>query len=157
MESAKTIPRLAIVMAPAVIAMMMITSFCRIGLSRKARMASLFLHVPRHIQQPRAEPKAGAGRGCLVDIEANPPVIEDERYHPAVAQEPLTFAHGKHTAAQAVQNLRNVFLGSRHENDLANLRSRRLAHSLDGYPAAVDYFALYDFIQSAAERILARN
>ncbi len=55
MESATMIPEPASMSAEAVVAMIMIASFCRIGLSLKLRIVTLFLDRSGDVQQSRAE------------------------------------------------------------------------------------------------------
>ena len=67
------------------ITMVMTTSFCRIGMSRKVRMDGgrpiLFLYRPRYAQQFGAEPELGLCRGGLINVEPYAAIFNYESDH----------------------------------------------------------------------------
>jgi hypothetical protein len=96
-------------------------------------------------------------RGRDINIEAHMMVVENERNHAAIVEEPRSFSHREHSGGQSFQDFRGLLQSRVDEQDVAHLRLGRLADPADEHFAAVDNLSLKDVVNGTAEGVIPED
>ena len=143
-----------------VVIMMMIISFCFIGMSRKVSMtgaAVLSFNGFRYIQQSGTDLDPGILRRSLIDLEPYAAVFNNESDHTTVAEKTIPFAHGQNSRSQARKKFTDIFFRPADKQYSARFRRGGMLYSLGDHFPAVHNFSRRDLIQRAPEGVVAQN
>src|SRR5581483_7597232 len=158
MVSATTMPMPARSRAAAVVTMVMMANFWRIGRSRNGIMAGAsFLHQPGNVQQSGTDLERSLLGPRLADIEADTAVLQHKGDDAALTHKGRALADGQHAGTEAGDDASDILLPGGDKDNLAGLRRGKLGGVLNYDAASSGRFTLDDLFQNGTEGIPAEN